>query len=607
MLNQHIKGVMTCLALTGLVSSAAGALTITLEPVDPPIIIPAAGGQFEYSVLVQNTASTPITFDVWTMAQLPDGAWFGPVLGPLRLTLAGGASLIRQRTQTIPGGAPGGTYTFEGRGGIFPDSIWASDSFPLVKLEAEPAMWTQTFGGSGGEVGESVQQTSDGGYIIAGITGSYGGGDNDYWLIKTDAAGDCTWSQTYGGSGTDCGRCAQQTQDGGYVIVGCSNSYSTGGNDYDVYLIKTDAVGNEVWNYSYGGLGGEFGEWVEQTQDGGYILTGQVYDYGAGGWDVCLIKTDENGSEQWSRTFGASYANCGESVRQTLDGGYIIGGWADYSYSGDIYLIKTDAEGNELWSHTYGGGGGDWGKEVQQTQEGGYVVAGWTSSFGAGEDDVYLLKTDGSGNELWSRTFGGTRGDWGNSVQQTQDGGYVVAGWTESFGAGECDAYIIRTDESGNELWNHTFGGFSDDYGNSVRQTFEGNYIIAGWTYSFGAGSSDVWLIGLEGEAQAKGIEIDFPREADMVEEPANQLIFRNHPNPFNSTTALYYELPQFSQVKLSIYDTSGCLVATLTNGWREAGGYEVSLNGAELPSGIYICHMEAGKSSGNLKIVLIK
>ncbi|MEO0049813.1 MAG: hypothetical protein ABIK42_01550, partial [candidate division WOR-3 bacterium] len=178
------------------------------------------------------------------------------------------------------------------------------------------------------------------------------------------------------------------------------------------------------------------------------------------------------------------------------DGGYIIAGGTEY----DVYLIKTDANGNLLWERTFGGENDDWGCSVQQTSDGGYIIAGFTMSFGAGDWDVYLIKTDGNGNLLWERTFGGENDDRGYSVQQTSDEGYIIAGYTWSFGAGRADVYLIKTDDNGNPLWQKTFGGSSWDDGFSIQQTLDGGFIIAGSTGSFGAGNCDVYLIKTDSE-----------------------------------------------------------------------------------------------------------
>ena len=359
--------------------------------------------------------------------------------------------------------------------------------------------WARTFGGSDGDGGYSVEQTSDGGYIIVGYTRSYGAGYSDVYLIKTDENGNKEWERTFGGNYDDKSRSVQQTSDGGYIIVGWTYSYGAG--DTDVWLIKTDANGNKEWDRTFGGSDYDFGRSVQQTSDGGYIIVGETASYGAGNLDVWLIKTDRYGNKEWDRTFGGSDYDWGSSVQQTSDGGYIITGVigdnSDWE-GGDVWLIKTDRYGNKEWDRTFGGSSSDDGWSVQQTSDGGYIIVGWTKSYGAGCSDVWLIKTDANGNKEWERTFGGGDDDksgWGSSVQQTSDGGYIIVGWTESYGAGGYDVWLIKTDANGNKEWDKTFGGSSSDSGNSVQQTSDGGYIIVGRTESYGAGEDDVWLI----------------------------------------------------------------------------------------------------------------
>ena len=358
--------------------------------------------------------------------------------------------------------------------------------------------WEQTYGGEFNDVGNSVQQTNDGGYIVTGWTYSFVYGSDDIYLIKTDENGNELWSQTFGDENVDRGHSVQQTTDGGYIITG--DTESIGNLGWDVYLIKTDENGNELWSQTFGGDDTEWGYSVQQTTDGGYIITGYTESFGSYN-DVYLIKTDENGNEQWSKTFGGEYDDFGYSVQQTSDGGYIIGGYTTSFGNGeeDVYLIKTDENGNEQWSKTFGGENNDWGYSVQQTNDGGYIITGETYSFGNGECDVYLIKTDENGNEIWFQTFGGEDGDLGSSVQQTNDGGYIITGETSSFGNGQLDVYLIKTDENGNEQWSKTFGGVQHDEGGSVQQTTDGGYIITGYTFSSGNGNYDVYLIKTDG------------------------------------------------------------------------------------------------------------
>ncbi len=238
---------------------------------------------------------------------------------------------------------------------------------------------------------------------------------------------------------------------------------------------------------TYGGIGEDQSYSAIQTLDGGYIVTGYTYSYGAGSADVYLIKTDSLGDILWTKTYGNLYRDFGHSIAQTSDGGYIIaGGTMSYGAgSYDVYLIKTDSLGDTLWVRTYGGADGDCGYSVAQTSDGGYIVSGYTYSYGAGSCDVYLMKTDPLGDTLWTRTYGGADEDCGISVAQTSDGGYIVSGYTYSYGAGSGDVYLVKTDSLGDTLWTKTHGGNYPDYGLSVIRTPDEGYIITGFTYSY--------------------------------------------------------------------------------------------------------------------------
>ena len=347
-------------------------------------------------------------------------------------------------------------------------------------------VYTNLFGGGGDDGGCSVEQTTDGGYIITGYTWSYGNGEEDIWLIKTDGQGNEEWNQTFGGSDGDFGYSVKQTTDGGYVVTGNTDSFGNG--ERDIWLIKTDGQGNEEWNQTFGGSEDDVGLYVEQTMDGGYIITGYLSN-DENNYDVRLIKTDGQGNEEWNRTFGGGI---GYSVKQTTDGGYVvIGDSQSFGISeSDVWLIKTDGQGNEEWNQTFGGSEDDRGRSVEETTDGGYIITGRTKSFGSGDgdSDVWLIKTDSQGNEEWNQTFGG---GGGRSVKQTNDGGYVVIGGTDS----EENVWLIKTDSQGDEEWNQTFGGGEDDHGWSGEQTTDGGYIITGSTRSYSNGRYDVYLI----------------------------------------------------------------------------------------------------------------
>ncbi|MCC6011473.1 T9SS type A sorting domain-containing protein [Candidatus Caldipriscus sp.] len=357
-------------------------------------------------------------------------------------------------------------------------------SVPLVALFTEYAhaqvRFVRAYGRPGYNEARSVQRTSDGGYIVAGRA-SYIGGGYDILLIKIDTNGDAQWAKTYGGTSMYETYSVQQTSDGGYILAGTT---IIGGSGNEALLIKTDAFGNIQWAKTYRGINADFAYSVQQTFDGGYIVAGETYSFGTGG-DILLIKTDANGDIEWAKTYGGTGYEAAFSVQQTSDSGYILAG-ATNSFgagSNDFFLIKTNAFGNVQWAKTYGEAGDEVAYSVQQTSGGGYIVAGATNSFGAGFSDILLIKTNASGNLQWSKTYGGTSSDLAYSVQQTSDGGYIVAGYTGSFGAGSYDAFLVKTDTFGNLQWVKTYGGTGNDRAYSVQQTSDGGYIVAGETY----------------------------------------------------------------------------------------------------------------------------
>jgi hypothetical protein len=372
--------------------------------------------------------------------------------------------------------------------------ILALLSVSLVALFTEYAhavTFAKTYGGTLNDYAFSVQQTSDGGYIVAVRTVSFGAGWWDIFLIKTDAFGNVQWAKTYGGTSADWAFPVQQTSDGGYIVAG--TTFSFGAGNYDAFLIKTDEFGNVQWAKTYGGTSADYAYSVQQTSDGGYIVAGETTSFGAGG-DIFLIKTDASGNVQWAKTYGGIDSDFASSVQQTSDGGYIVAGWTNTFGAGwgDIILIKIDANGNIQWAKTYGGTDYEEPYSVQQTSDGGYIVAGWTGSLVTGYFDIILIKTDADGNIQWAKTYGGTGDDIARSVQQTSDGGYIVAGGTWPSGNG--DILLIKTDASGNVQWAKTYGGTGNDWASSVQQTSDGGYIVAGETF-FGAGIYDAFLI----------------------------------------------------------------------------------------------------------------
>jgi predicted secreted protein len=359
----------------------------------------------------------------------------------------------------------------------------------VVSVQAQSStMWSQTYGGIGDDAGTGdTVQTSEGGYALSGDTDSFGAGGLDFWLIKTDEFGNMQWNQTYGGALDEISGEMCQTTDGGYAMAG--GTYSFGVGDSDFWLVKTDSSGNMQWNNTYGGADYDYGWSVVQTSDGGYALFGVTESFGVGGEDFYLVKTDSSGNMQWNMTYGGTENDHGTSMVQSSDGGYAVTGYTNSFGAGntDFWLVKTDSSGNMQWNMTYGGTGFDNTYQLKRTNDGGYAMGGLSTSFG--QMTAFLVKTDEFGNMQWNKTFGVTIG---NSIIQTVDGGFAIAGYTMTSNK---NFYLAKTDAVGNLQWNMTYGGTGYEDAYSVIQTADGGYALTGSTASFGAGGNDIWLV----------------------------------------------------------------------------------------------------------------
>jgi len=351
--------------------------------------------------------------------------------------------------------------------------------------------------------GNCVDSTADGGLIIAGVMWGMGGMQSAVYLMKTDAHGERRWCKTFGQGDVNQGNSVQQTLDRGFIVAG--TTWPKDQKHSDMYVVKTDPSGDEIWSRTYGGKWRDEGRSVRQTTDGGYIVAGQTDLSGNGDDDLCLLKIDASGNEIWRRTYGERRRDEGRSVRQTMDGGYIVTGQTTSFGSGNeqIYLIRTDPEGNLVWYRTFGGEGRNFGRSVRQTLDGGYIVAGTTWPPERTYSDVYLIKTDSEGREIWHQTLGGRYGNHGFSVEQTEDGGYIVAGNTWPVGrVGQSRMALFRTDGSGEEMWVKTFGGDGSTYGYSVCRTKDGGYGVAGKIEDSDKGDDETCLIKTYGDGR---------------------------------------------------------------------------------------------------------
>lgn len=345
-------------------------------------------------------------------------------------------------------------------------------------------IFAKTHGGGQRESGAVIQQTTDGGYIIVGSTNSFGAGDENLWLVKIQSSGKVEWERTFGGAGFEYGTHVEQTTDRGYILVG--TTFSTESGHGDIFLVKTDGAGAREWTRTFGGSFTDLGRGVQQTPDGGFIICGSRSTGTTGSYQVWLIKTDAFGNKQWENTYYQGDLNIGQCVLMTIDGGYLIGGTGR---ANGTFLIKTDSNGKQEWLRNYRG-------EMRSVNHvrhpRGYILAGMDIQ---GDSDAFLLSVDLEGRELWMRTYGGNLDEGAACAQQTPDAGYLFVGFTRSTGSGSSDLWIVRTNAEGQEQWSHTYGGSGSDGAQYVQTTRDGGFIIVGNTDSYGAGGSDMWII----------------------------------------------------------------------------------------------------------------
>ena len=326
----------------------------------------------------------------------------------------------------------------------------------VTLVNADSLMWSQTYGGVGSDIAYSVIETADGGYAIAGSTTSFGAGGEDFWLVKTDAYGNMTWSKTYGGTGNDVARAVVNASNGGYVLAGYTTSFGAGSSDF--WLVKTDASGNMQWNRTYGGEYNDWGCSLVATGDGGFVLAGATDSFITGSGDCWLVKVNGIGGIEWSQIYETGYPDfefkamydCGYWLAATSDGGYAIAGQtAVFLQYWNLVLLKTDESGDLEWKKTIIRSGYDEFNSLVEASDGGYAIASKSFGRGAGLYDFWLIKTDEFGDREWNITYGGTSMDRAHSLIETSDGGYAIAGETSSFGSGGEDFWLVKTDEYG--------------------------------------------------------------------------------------------------------------------------------------------------------------
>ncbi|HEX2014377.1 MAG TPA: cadherin-like domain-containing protein [Nitrososphaera sp.] len=363
-------------------------------------------------------------------------------------------------------------------------------------------------GGDWDDMFRGIEAASDGGYVIAGTTDSYGAGRRDGWIIKVDENGNVESQRTYGGKSGDVIRSLRSTSDGGFVTAGLSYSFDEGGGDF--WLMKFDRNEKLEWQRTYGGGGFDMAHTVAPTRDGGYLIAGFTTSFGAEGKDYFVIKVDSSGVVQWQKRYGGIGDEVIRIAKQTSDGKYLVAGFThSFGQSGDIMVLKLDAEGNVDWQKRYGGAKFEEPSSILEAPDG-YIILEQSSSFG--NTDAWIFKIDHDGKILWQKRHGGSGFDELSSARMMPDGGFITAGETKSFGTVHEDFWIASFDSEGKMKWHKTYGGDGVDEAEAIALTPEGGSIVVGTTRSFGSDDGDIWVIRLDSNGDADQCTVNPPK-----------------------------------------------------------------------------------------------
>lgn len=470
--------------------------------------------------------------------------------------------------------------------------------------------WEINVGGSENDYVKFIQQTNEGGYIVVGSSISTDGdvsnnhGNFDYWIVSLDQNGNIVWEKSIGGTGFDSPKYVEQTSDGGYIVCGDSksNDGDVGGNNgsYDYWVVKLDAEGEILWEKNYGGSNGDYAWSVRQTIDGGYIVSGysassdgDVSDNN-GGADYWILRLDNSGEIIWNKNLGGSGSDLARYIQESSDGGYIVAGFStsnDGDVSGnnggaDYWIVKLDNNGEITWEKSLGGSNDEIGWTVEEVLSGGYIVCGYSSSNDGdieennGLSDYWIVRLDSEGEIIWEKNYGGHENEYANSIKQTVDGGFIVAGNSESNGSGDVennnggsDYWIIKIDEEGEILWQKNLGGTNTDGVWAIQQTIDEGYIIAGFSES-----NDIDVGGNNGAADYWIVKLSSSTSNTSITNELKEITIQ--PNPSTGSYSIESNLACKS-FEIDIYNSIGKIIYTQKN-----FSNQFSLQG--VPKGIY-------------------
>jgi hypothetical protein len=465
-------------------------------------------------------------------------------------------------------------------------------------------LWTRTFGGAYNDGFRSVVKTGDGGFMAVGYTHSFGDAGTNIYAVKTDGDGNPAWARTYGGSGRDYGFSVCEVS-GGYAIAGYTTSFGAG--DEDAYIVRIDSTGDTLWTKTWGGPARDEGRSIWATRDGGLLIGGATESFGSGESDLCVLKLDANGDTLWTRVFGGALSDWGQSVCETADGCYGVGGTSGSSTANrDLYLVKTSTNGNLVWQRCYGGAGSvdpDWGMSVCATPDSGITLTGYQALEGKDPGEAIILGTDKNGAQVYLRKYTAAYYQYGCGISATHDGGFVVCGATKDPATQKNDLFLAKRISGSGWLWTKTLGGAGSDWGSSIVEPQPGCFVIAGHTQSSGAGGFDGWLIKMCDAAAA------VPGDGG---KHGGSMMLNVDPNPFGSETSVRFRLAEASTVMLAVYDAGGRRVALLADGPLSPGEFGATWDGRDergrvVAPGFYVARLAVGGAVQTEKLILVK